>query len=144
MSVELFLVAVTLGFVHALGLIGARGWIVVFVLLLLALIRSMNLSGTLITDISGVLTALIGAILCRSRTLHRSTRDYEAREGNTEQAISNENIESHLSLLLERAHCWLTSTLRNETRKAGTKSRTLAFESYLPSRTGFAYGNCVR
>jgi len=89
-----FLMAVTLGLVHALGLVGACGWIAVFVLLLLALIRDMNLSGTLITDISGVLTALIGAILCRSRTLRRSTRDHEAREGNTEHA-TYENIQFH-------------------------------------------------
>src|SRR5260370_33441561 len=102
------LVAVTLGLVHALGLVGACGWIAVFVLLLLALIRGMNLSGTLITDISGVLTALIGAILRCSRTLCRSTRDHKASEGNTEHAISHENIKSHFCLsLLERAYCWL-------------------------------------
>jgi ABC-type nickel/cobalt efflux system permease component RcnA len=92
-----FLVAVTLGLVHALGLVGACGWIAVFVLLLLALIRGMNLSGPLITDISGVLTALIGAIL------RRSTRDHEAREGNAEHA-TYENIQFHfLSPVSE--HC---------------------------------------
>src|SRR6266404_3055140 len=85
----------TLGLVHALGLVGACGWIAVFILLLLALIRGMNLSGTLITNISGVLTALIGAILCCSRTLCRCTRDHKARESNTEQAIPNENVQSH-------------------------------------------------
>src|SRR5258708_30863171 len=90
------LVAVTLGLVHALGLVGACGWIAVFVLLLLALIRGMNLSGTLITDISGVLTALIGAILCRSRTLCRSTRDHKASDGNTEHA-TYENVQFHFS-----------------------------------------------
>jgi ABC-type nickel/cobalt efflux system permease component RcnA len=84
---------VTLGFVHTLSLVGACGWIAVFVLLRFVLIRGMNLSGTLITDISGVLTALIGAIL-RCRTLCRS-RCHQAREGNTEHAIPNENIQSH-------------------------------------------------
>src|SRR6266404_1665153 len=138
------LVAVTLGLVHALGLIGARARVAVFVLLLFLLgrVEVMNLSGTLVTDITGVLTALIGAV-CRSRILRRSTHDHEAREGNTEHA-TYENLQSHCLSPVERAHCWLTSTLRNETRKPGRKSRTLAFESYLPLRTGFANGNCVR
>src|SRR5260370_21968462 len=92
------LVAVTLGLVHALGLIGARARVAVFVLLLLASVRGMNLGGTLITHISGVLTALIGAVLC-SRTLRRSTRCHQAREGNTEHA-TYENIQFHFSLLL--------------------------------------------
>src|SRR5258708_29175431 len=96
------LVAVTLGLVHALGLVGACGWIAVFVLLLLSLIRGMNLSGTLITDISGVLTALIGAV-CRSRILRRSTHDHEAREGNTEPA-TYQNLHSHYLSPVERAH----------------------------------------
>jgi hypothetical protein len=59
---------------HAFGLVGARDRIAVFVvlfllllLLLLALIQGVNLSGTLITDISDVLTALIGSVLCCSR-----------------------------------------------------------------------------
>jgi hypothetical protein len=89
------LVAVTLGLVLALGLIGARARVAVFVLLrfLLGRVEVMNLSGTLVTDITGVLTALIGAV-CRSRILRRSTRDHEGREGNTEQA-TYENIPFH-------------------------------------------------
>jgi len=109
-----FLVAVTLGLVHALGLVGACGWIAVFVLLLLALIRGMNLSGPLITDISGVLTALIGAILRRSRTLRRSTRDHEAREGNAEHA-TYENIQFHFLSPVSEHIAALTSTLDKNT-----------------------------
>src|SRR5258708_35905824 len=97
----------------------------------------MNRSGPLITDISGVLTALIGAIL------RCSTRDHEAREGNAEHA-TYENIQFHFLSPVSEHIAALTSTLRNETRKPGRKSRTLAFESYLPLRTGFANGNCVR
>jgi len=103
-----FLVAVTLGLVHALGLVGACGWIAVFVLLLLALIRGMNLSGPLITDISGVLTALIGAIL------RRSTRDHEAREGNAEHA-TYENIQFHFLSPVSQRIAALTSTLDKNT-----------------------------
>jgi hypothetical protein len=106
-------VAVTLGLVLALGLIGACGWIAIFVLLilLLALIQGMNLSGTLITDIPGVLTALIGAVwVCRSRILRRSTRDHEGRESNTEQ-VTYENIPFHFFSPVSE-HCWLTFRLR--------------------------------
>jgi len=56
----------TYGFVLAMGLIHARSRIAVFVLLILALIQRMNLSRTLITDITRVLTALIGAVLSYS------------------------------------------------------------------------------
>ncbi len=75
------------------GLVPASPQIPAVFVLLLALIRGMNLSGTLITDIPGVLTALIGAV-CRSRILRRSTRDHEGREGNTEQ-VTYENIPFH-------------------------------------------------
>src|SRR5260370_23067837 len=91
------LVGVALGLVHALGLIGARARVAVFVLLLFLLgrVEVMNLSGTLVTDITGVLTALIGAVwVCRSRILRRSTHDHEAREGNTEHA-TYKNIQFH-------------------------------------------------
>src|SRR5260370_33063274 len=68
------LVAVTLGLVHALGLIGARARGAGFVLLffLLGRVEVMNLSRTLVTDITRVLTALIGAV-CLSRLLRPST-----------------------------------------------------------------------
>src|SRR5215469_3261693 len=71
----------THGPMEAFGLAGARRWIMIFILLLLllALIQHMNLSGTLITDITRVLTALVGAALLR-QSWRRKQRQCKHRQ----------------------------------------------------------------
>jgi hypothetical protein len=107
------LVAVTLGLVLALGLIGARARVAVFVFLYFGVLDRILLSlssvfGCVLLDLGSVFSRILVLSLCR-------TRCHQACKSNTEDAISNESIKSHLSLLFRASHYWLTSTVDKNT-----------------------------
>src|SRR6267154_4703947 len=115
------MLALEIALVLAFVLIVVRIRITVFVFLNL-LILGCDLLG-----LGSVFSRILGLSLC-------DTRDHQTREGNTEQAASNESIQHFWSPVRNFvAHFYST----DKNTEAGRESRTLAFESYLPLWTGF-------